>query len=68
MALGFSDIQEKAMMGMNIIPSIFLEKFNTNEMKDMVEIFEYYVDDLPHPGSFEAELLQWQVNRYISEY
>ena len=54
----FSDIQEKAMMGMNIIPSIFLEKFNTNEMKDMVEIFEYYVDDLPHPGSFEAELLQ----------
>ena len=56
------------MMGMNIIPSIFLEKFNTTEMKDMVEIFEYYVDDLPHPGSFEAEFLQWQVNRYISEY
>ena len=54
----FSDIQEKAMMGMNIIPSIFLEKFNTNEMKDMLEIFEYYVDDLPYPGSFEAELLQ----------
>ena len=56
------------MMEMNIIPSIFLEMFNTTEVKDMLEIFEVYVDDLPHPGSFEAELLQWQVYRYISKY
>ena len=51
-------------MGMNIIPSVFLEKFDSVEMKDTVQIFEFYVDDFPHPGSFEAELLQWQVRTY----
>ena len=51
-------------MGMNIIPSVFLEKFDSVEMKDMVQIFEFYVDDFPHPGSFEAKLLQWQVRTY----
>ena len=43
---------------MNIIPSIFPDKFNTTEMKDMVEIFKFFIDYLPHPASFEAELLQ----------
>ena len=51
-------------MGMNIIPSVFLEKFDSVEMKDMVQIFEFYVDDFPHPRSFEVKLLQWQVRTY----
>ena len=49
---------------MNIIPSVFLEKFDSVEMKDMVQIFEFYADDFPHPGSFEAKLLQCQVRTY----
>ena len=47
------------MMGMNIIPSIFLEKMRSMEVNEIVEMFDYFKDDLPNPDSFVAELLQW---------
>ena len=50
------------MMGMNIIPSIFLEKMRSMEVNKIVEMFDYFKDDLPNPDSFVAELLQWQVS------
>ena len=58
----FTDIQEKAVMGMNIIPSMFIEKMHNIDIGDMVQLFDFFINDLPHPGSFEAELLQWQVS------
>ena len=60
-----TDIQEKAVMGMNIIPSVFLDKMKEMETSDMVQIFDFFLDDIPHPGSFEAELLQWQVSQDV---
>ena len=46
------------MMGMNIIPSIFLEKMRSMEVNEIVEMFDYFKDDLPNPDSFVADLLQ----------
>ena len=48
-------------MGMEIIPSFFIETMKEIDVEQMEEKFEFYKDDLPHPGSFQAELLQWQV-------
>ena len=53
----FTDIQEKAVMDMNIIPSVFLDKMKEMETSDMVQIFDFLLDDIPHPGSFEVDLL-----------
>ena len=61
----FTDIQEKAVMGMNIIPSVFLDEMKEMETSDMVQIFDLFLDDIPHPGSFESELLQWQVSQDV---
>ena len=58
----FSDIQDKAMMGMKVIPSVFLQEANTTEPNRMANQFEYFLDDLPHCGTFDAELLQWLVS------
>ena len=58
----FSDIQDKAMMGMKVIPSVFLQEANTMEPNRMVNQFEYFLDDLPHHGTFDAELLHWLVS------
>ena len=49
------------MMGLEIIPSFFIETMKKIDVQQMEEKFEFYKDDLPHPGSFQAELLQWQV-------
>ena len=49
-------------MGMNIIPSIFLEKMRSMEVNKIVGMFDYFKDDLPNPDPFVAELLQWQVS------
>ena len=44
------------MMGMNIIPSIFLEKMRNMEVNEIVEMFDYFKDALPNPDSFVADL------------
>ena len=49
-------------MGMNIIPSVFLQNMDHMDMKQIVAMFDYFTDDLPHSGSFEAELQQWRVS------
>ena len=60
--LSFTDIQQKAMMGMNIIPSIFVDNMKSMEMDEIVAMFDYFKDDLPNKGLFITELLQWQVS------
>ena len=47
---------------MNIIPSVFIQKMEQLDMKQIVAMFDYFTDDLPHPVSFEAELQQWKVS------
>ena len=49
-------------MGMKIVPSVFLQTIEHLDMKEMVAMFDYFIDDLPYPGSFEAELQQWKVS------
>ena len=62
---GFTDIQEKAVMGININPSVFLDKMKEMETSDMVQIFGFFLDDFPHLGSFKAELVQGQVSQDV---
>ena len=50
---------------MDIIPSIFIQKMQGMEPNEIARKFDFFKDDLPHPGSLIAELLQWQV-RYKS--
>ena len=49
------------MMGLDIIPTIFLEKMRM-EVREIAKMFEYFKDDFPNNESFLAELLQWQVS------
>lgn len=60
----FSDIQQKAMMGLNIVPSVFLENAGTVQPNRIANQFEYFLEDLPFRGAFDAELLQWLVSSY----
>ena len=57
----FTDIQEKAIMSMDIILSILILKMQGMEPNEMAGKFDFFKDDLPHPGSLIAEFLQWQV-------
>ena len=50
------------MMGMDIIPNIFLDKMRRMEVREIAKMFEYFKDDFPNNESFLAELLQWQVS------
>ena len=63
--LRFSDIQDKAMMGMKIIPSVFLDKMRDMETSKTVEEFDFFKDDIPHPETFQSELLQWRVSKSL---
>ena len=58
------------MMGMDIIPTIFLDKMRRMEVRGIAKMFEYFKDDFPNNESFLAELLQWQVSlkMFILEY
>ena len=58
----FTDIQEKAMIGMKVIPSVFLQSIVTMEPSKIAKAFHYFEDDLPHPGTLESELHQWLVS------
>ena len=50
------------MIGMKVIPSVFLQNMVTMEPRKIAKEFQYFEDDLPHPGTFESELLQWLVS------
>jgi hypothetical protein len=47
---------------MKIIPSVLVKEMAGSALNNMAREFEYFVEDLPHPGSFNAELLQWLVS------
>ena len=53
------------MLGMGIIPTMFIEEMKEKDVNQMAEKFQFFHDDLPHTGSFKAELLQWEVDRFI---
>ena len=46
------------MMGMKVIASVYIQSMVTMKPIKLQE-FQYFEDDLPHPGTFESELLQW---------
>ena len=50
------------MIGMKVIPSVFLQNILTTERRKIAKESQYFEDDLPHPGAFESELLQWLVS------
>ena len=47
------------MIGMKVIPSVFLQNKVTVEPRKIAKEFQYFEDDLPQPGTFESDLLQW---------
>ena len=62
----FTNIQDKAMLGMNIIPSIFVDHTSNMEVSKIVDEFKFFEDDLPIPETLEAELLQWRVRIFYN--
>lgn len=54
----FSNIQQNAIMGMTIVPSVLMdESTTTSGLKDLLE---QYSDDLPDASSLEMELHLWK--------
>ena len=53
------------MLGMKIIPSIFLDKMRNMEQNAIVQEFDYFKDDLPHIETFPSELHQWRVSSFL---
>ena len=49
------------MLGMKIIPSVFVEEMQNIDLSQTVGHFNFFQDDLPVPEAFEVELLQWKV-------
>ena len=43
------------MIVMKVIPSVFLQNMVTIEQSKIAKEFQYFEDDLPHPGTFELE-------------
>ena len=54
------------MLGMKIIPSVFVQETENMEPSEIVRQFSFFKDDLPMPEAFEPELLQWRV-RLLNE-
>ena len=50
----FSDIQQKAVMGMRIVPTVMMD--NSLPTSSLEQLKEYYEEDLPSPSSLETEL------------
>ena len=50
------------MIGMKVIPSVFLQNMVTMEPSKIAKQFQYFEDDLPHPETFESKLLPWLVS------
>ena len=53
----FSDIQQKAIMGMRIVPSVLMD--NSLSASSVQHLLEYYEEDLPSPSSLDTELHLW---------
>ena len=49
------------MLGMKIIPNVFVEKTSNMAPSEIMSQFQFFEDDLPMPETFEPELLQWRV-------
>ena len=56
------------MLGMKIIPSVFVEEIQNIDLSQIVGHFNFFQDDLPIPEAFEAELLQWKVILFTKWY
>ena len=54
----FSDIQQKAIMGMKIVPSVLMD--NSLSASSTQDLVEYYKEDLPSPSSLDVELHLWK--------
>ena len=55
------------MLGMKIIPSVFVQQTESMEPSEIVGQFNFFIDDLPMPEAFEPELLQWKVRLLSKE-
>ena len=51
---------------MKVIPSVFLQYMVKMEPKKISKEFQHFENDLPHPGTFELELLQWSVSLLLN--
>ena len=54
----FSDIQQKVVMGLNIVPSVI--KDNTVSPSTLSELTDFYHEYLPSPSTLDAELHLWE--------
>ena len=50
------------MIRMKVIPSVFLKNMMTMKPRNITNDFQYFENDLPHPETFESDLLQWLVS------
>lgn len=57
----FSDIQQKAIMGMKIVPSVLMNNSLISDSESITQhLVEYYKEDLPNPSSLAVELHLWK--------
>lgn len=54
----FSNIQQKAIMGMTIVPSVLVDE--TIPTSSLSDLLQQYSDDLPNPSSLETEIHLWK--------
>jgi SepF-like predicted cell division protein (DUF552 family) len=54
----FSNIQQKAIMGMTTVPSVLMDE--TTPTSSLSDLLQQYSDDLPNPSSLETELHMWK--------
>ena len=54
----FSDIQQKVVMGLNIVPSVI--KDNAGSPSSLNELTEFYHEYLPSPSTLDVELHLWE--------
>ena len=54
----FSDIQQKAIRGMRLVPTVLIDP--SIPMCECQDLLDDYGDDLPSPSSLEAELTLWK--------
>ena len=60
----FSDLQQKAMMALNIIPSFIVHEYPTafahSEDDNLTHLVEFFRDDLPSPSTVDQEMKLWR--------
>ena len=60
----FSDLQEKAIMGIILVPSVIMDQ--TITVSSVSDLLEYYGEDLPSSSSLETELHLWKCKWSLS--